>query len=43
MTANAVGSNQEAGCLKFDVMRMIDSNKFVLYEAYKDQASVEHH
>lgn len=37
MTADAKGSREEPGCLRFDLLKANDAaNKFVLYEAYEN-------
>ena len=44
--ADAIGSrtNENGGCLRFDVVKHTDSsNKFTFYEVYKDEAAVEFH
>ena len=41
---NARASRQEAGCLRFDVLRVEDSSDTVLlYEIYVDEAAFEAH
>jgi hypothetical protein len=41
---DAVGSRQEAGCLRFDVLRCPKQvNKFFFYEIYVDAAAIEVH
>lgn len=42
--ANHEGSIREPGCLRFDVLRSVDdSTRFVLYEAYVDEAAAKAH
>merc|ERR1712228_342771 len=44
MTADMNGSRKEKGCLRFDLLRDPEaSNKFVLYEVYKDADAVSSH
>jgi|EP01033_Poteriospumella_lacustris_P001913 quinol monooxygenase YgiN len=44
MEFDAVESRKEEGCLRFDVLRdLVDSNKFVFYEVYRDQAAIDFH
>lgn len=44
MEFDAVESRKEEGCLRFDVLRdLADSNKFVFYEVYRDQAAIDFH
>ncbi|MBV8074445.1 MAG: antibiotic biosynthesis monooxygenase [Candidatus Eremiobacteraeota bacterium] len=41
---NARASRQEAGCLRFDVLRVEDSsNTVMLYEIYVDEAAFQAH
>ena len=41
---DAVGTRQEPGCVRFDVLRLNDSKtKFALYEVYKDDAAFKAH
>jgi quinol monooxygenase YgiN len=44
LDADAIGSRQEAGCLRFDILRDNDApNVFYLYEVYVDQAAYASH
>jgi len=43
MTADAVGSRQEAGCLYFDFLRVKDSNTFITYEVFADESALDAH
>ena len=44
MKIDIAGSRKEEGCLRFDMLRdRSQPNKFVLYEAYKDEAALEFH
>mmetsp|Transcript_17025 Transcript_17025/g.30755 ORF Transcript_17025/g.30755 Transcript_17025/m.30755 type:complete len:222 (-) Transcript_17025:76-741(-) len=44
MEQDAAGTRKEPGCLRFDVLRSVDDPcTFVFYEAYTDDAAVEHH
>lgn len=44
MEFDAEESRKEEGCLRFDVLRdLADSNKFVFYEVYRDQAAIDFH
>eukprot|EP00746_Dinoflagellata_sp_MGD_P009000 gnl/MRDRNA2_/MRDRNA2_118110_c0_seq1.p1 gnl/MRDRNA2_/MRDRNA2_118110_c0~~gnl/MRDRNA2_/MRDRNA2_118110_c0_seq1.p1 ORF type:complete len:313 (-),score=76.71 gnl/MRDRNA2_/MRDRNA2_118110_c0_seq1:32-970(-) len=44
MTADAVGSRCEAGCLRFDLLRDKENpSKFITYEVFKDAAAMEAH
>lgn len=40
---DAVGSRAEPGCLRFDVLKSKEPNKFTFYEVYKDADSVTYH
>jgi quinol monooxygenase YgiN len=41
---DAVGSRQEPGCSRFDVLRDPEqSNKFYFYEVYQNEAAIEAH
>lgn len=41
---NHIGSIQEPGCLRFDVLQDAeDPTKFTIYEAYVDEAAVKAH
>jgi (4S)-4-hydroxy-5-phosphonooxypentane-2,3-dione isomerase len=42
--ANHEGSIREPGCLRFDVLQLPDdSSRFLLYEAYRDEAARNAH
>ena len=42
--ADALGSRQEPGCLRFDVLRdPHDDHRFHLYEMYRDEAAASLH
>jgi autoinducer 2-degrading protein len=42
--ANHEGSIREPGCLRFDVLQLAeDPTRFVLYEAYRDEAAAKAH
>lgn len=42
--ADAVGSRNEPGCLRFDVVQALDDpNKFILYELYTDDDAIAYH
>ena len=44
MTADAVGSRSEIGCLRFDLLRDKENpNKFTTYEVFKDAAAMDAH
>eukprot|EP00746_Dinoflagellata_sp_MGD_P087078 gnl/MRDRNA2_/MRDRNA2_34561_c0_seq1.p1 gnl/MRDRNA2_/MRDRNA2_34561_c0~~gnl/MRDRNA2_/MRDRNA2_34561_c0_seq1.p1 ORF type:complete len:347 (-),score=89.45 gnl/MRDRNA2_/MRDRNA2_34561_c0_seq1:31-1071(-) len=44
MTANAKGSREEAGCLRFDFLRDSDSPcKFITYEVFENAAAMDVH
>lgn len=44
MKMDAEGSRAEPGCLRFDMLQDPDaSNKFTLYEVYKDEDAIEFH
>eukprot|EP01082_Thalassiosira_pseudonana_P015594 g13719.t1 g13719 contig9:262404-263035(+) len=41
---NAVGSREEPGCIRFDVLQSEDSpNKFFFYEVYENADAIAHH
>ena len=41
MAIDVAGSRQEEGCLRFDLLRDREqTNKFIFYEAYKDEAAL---
>jgi autoinducer 2-degrading protein len=43
-TYDARNSRKEPGCLRFDVLRVLDNPaKFAFYEVYKDEAAVQAH
>ena len=44
MKTDTLGSRQEAGCLRFDLLQDPEkSNRFFFYEVYDDQAAVDFH
>jgi autoinducer 2-degrading protein len=44
LEADATGSRQEPGCLRFDILRDDErSNVFYLYEVYRDKAAYAAH
>ena len=44
MTADAVGSRSEIGCLRFDFLRDKEKpNKFTTYKGFKDAAAMDAH
>ena len=44
MAIDVAGSRQEEGCLRFDLLRDREqTNKFIFYEAYKDEAALAFH
>lgn len=44
MKTDAAESRKEEGCLRFDVLKDDSApNKFILYEAYRDDAAFESH
>jgi autoinducer 2-degrading protein len=41
---DCTGSNQEPGCARFDVLQDAnDPDVYYFYEAYEDQAAIDHH
>ena len=44
LEANAAGSRQEPGCLKWEWCRHVDEpNRFAIYELYEDKAAIQRH
>ena len=44
LEANAAGSRQEPGCLKWEWSRKLDEpTHFAIYELYRDQAAIDAH
>ncbi len=44
LEANAAGSRQEPGCLKWEWCRHVEEpERFAIYELYRDQAAIDAH